>query len=167
MAEEKKAFKKGREKEKSSFERKRNDQDWKVRQASGGLTNEMLKCCSRGWWECNIWPGGARQTLVWEGSCCLFIQLLCRQSIPYVEVLAGAITAVAGSLWSSQVQGQCSCSSCHCFIMKLALWPNYWVYQAYARFFVSYAAELWLAVVEGDKKQISVCRSNVLKGVLC
>ncbi|XP_019474421.1 coiled-coil domain-containing protein 50 [Meleagris gallopavo] len=29
MAEEKKAFKKGREKEKSSFERKRNDQDWK------------------------------------------------------------------------------------------------------------------------------------------
>ncbi|NP_001376288.2 coiled-coil domain-containing protein 50 isoform 1 [Gallus gallus] len=29
MAEEKKAFKKGKEKEKSSFERKRNDQDWK------------------------------------------------------------------------------------------------------------------------------------------
>lgn len=42
MAEEKKAFKKGKEKEKSSFERKRNDQDWKVCQASGGLTNEML-----------------------------------------------------------------------------------------------------------------------------
>lgn len=29
MAEEKKAFKKGKEKEKSSFERKRSDQDWK------------------------------------------------------------------------------------------------------------------------------------------
>uniref|UniRef100_A0A8C2TNN3 Coiled-coil domain containing 50 n=1 Tax=Coturnix japonica TaxID=93934 RepID=A0A8C2TNN3_COTJA len=29
MAEEKKAFKKGKEKEKSSFERRRNDQDWK------------------------------------------------------------------------------------------------------------------------------------------
>lgn len=42
MAEEKKAFKKGKEKEKSSFERKRSDQDWKVCQASGGLTNEML-----------------------------------------------------------------------------------------------------------------------------
>jgi len=46
MAEEKKAFKKGKEKEKSSFEKRRHDQDWKVCQASGGATSEMLYCYS-------------------------------------------------------------------------------------------------------------------------
>lgn len=42
MAEEKKAFKKGKEREKSSFEKKRHDQDWRVCQASGGLPSEIL-----------------------------------------------------------------------------------------------------------------------------
>lgn len=41
MAEEKKAFKKGKEREKS-YEKRRHDQDWKVCQASGGATNEVL-----------------------------------------------------------------------------------------------------------------------------
>lgn len=42
MAEEKKAFKKGKEREKSSYEKRRHDQDWKVCQASEGVINEVL-----------------------------------------------------------------------------------------------------------------------------
>lgn len=46
MAEEKKALRKEKEREKSSFERRRHDQDWKVCEASGGAENEVLYCYS-------------------------------------------------------------------------------------------------------------------------
>uniref|UniRef100_A0A8C5X6J8 Coiled-coil domain-containing protein 50 n=1 Tax=Malurus cyaneus samueli TaxID=2593467 RepID=A0A8C5X6J8_9PASS len=42
MAEEKKALRKEKEREKSSFEKRRHDQDWKVCQASGGTTDKVL-----------------------------------------------------------------------------------------------------------------------------
>lgn len=42
MAEEKKALRKEKEREKSSFEKRRHDQEWKVCQASGGTTDKVL-----------------------------------------------------------------------------------------------------------------------------